>query len=705
MAHELRNPLTAVICWAELLRDTQLSREQGDMLGIMQRSAQSLVGIINNVLDLARLDVGRLELDARPFDLRASIEESLDLLSAAAAQKGVELASVVDDATPARLSGDAARVRQVLVNLLGNAVKFTQRGHVVASLTSRRLADGRYEAHIAVRDTGPGIPADRLEAVFGEFVQGDAATAARHGGSGLGLAIARRLAAMMGGRIWAESEPRAGSTFHFTLTAPAATGGPPLLEPHPVLRGKQVAIVHDNAAVGRILAGQIERWDAHGWVTTRPAAAVERLRAGEPCDLMLIDQHIAGMGGRSLAAAVRRVPAAAHVPLVLLTSLDPADRDGAAANDAVRFAGYVAKPVKAARLHETLVAAFTAPVAATPAPPAAPPRARNTRLAGTTVLVADDDVGARSALERMLREAGARVTSVGDGAAALDTIATGDPDVVLLDGEMPQRNGFDVCRQLKDNPATRLVPVVLVTGLSGDAARLRGIEARADDVVCKPFHPAEVVARVQALADLKRFTDGLDRVESVLVTMARCVEGRDPATHGHCERLADYASRLGQRLGLDAADVNALRLGGIVHDIGKVAVPDAVLYKPGALTAAEWAVMQRHPVEGERICAGLTAFRRVLPIIRHHHERMDGSGYPDGLRGDEIPFTARVLQMVDVYDALRSRRPYKRAVSARRALDILGHEVARGWRDAQVYAAWREQVLEDGGKSGATPRG
>jgi CheY-like chemotaxis protein/anti-sigma regulatory factor (Ser/Thr protein kinase) len=389
------------------------------MLGIVRASAQSLVGIINDVLDLARLEVGRVELDARPFDLRACIEESLDTLAAAAAQKGVELACIADDATPARLEGDAARVRQVLLNLLGNAVKFTQRGHIVATLSSRLLSDGRCEAHIAVSDTGPGIPPDRLEAIFGEYVQGDATTAAQHGGSGLGLSIARRLAGMMGGQLWAESVVRAGSTFHFTLVAraPDATASATPAA-HPALRGARIAIAHNSETIGRALAARVERWGAHAWFTTRAAAVVEHLRAGEPCDLLVLDQQVGGMGGRALAAAVRQLPAPAPaaVPLVLLTSLDKAERDTGGADTRVRFAAYVAKPVKEAKLHEALVTSLTvpgleAPPIAAGEAPAPPPSPRNTRLSGTRVLVARR----RPAGERRPGRAAARRRDAGPG--------------------------------------------------------------------------------------------------------------------------------------------------------------------------------------------------------------------------------------------------------------------------------------------------
>jgi putative two-component system response regulator len=194
---------------------------------------------------------------------------------------------------------------------------------------------------------------------------------------------------------------------------------------------------------------------------------------------------------------------------------------------------------------------------------------------------------------------------------------------------------------------------------------------------------------------MKRATDRLERAEAVLVAMARCIEGKDPNTQGHCERLSDYATRLAQRLGLTDAEVDALRLGGIVHDIGKVAIPDAILFKPTSLDEVEWGVMRKHPVEGERICAGLTSFQFVLPVIRHHHEKLDGSGYPDGLAGDAIPLTARVLQVVDIYDALTTTRPYKPALSPEGAFAIMEREVERGWRDPRIFSEFRQLIRED----------
>jgi putative two-component system response regulator len=233
-----------------------------------------------------------------------------------------------------------------------------------------------------------------------------------------------------------------------------------------------------------------------------------------------------------------------------------------------------------------------------------------------------------------------------------------------------------------------------VTALSNTEDRVRGITAGADDFLTKPVDRSELLARVRSLLKLKAHTDELERAESVLFALARSIEGKDPYTQDHCARLSDYASRLGERLRLSSDQLTALHRAGIVHDIGKVAVPDAILLKPGRLTDGEWIIMRQHPVVGERICAPLKSFRLVLPIIRHHHEKLDGTGYPDGLKGEEIPITARILQIVDVYDALTTARPYKRALSALEALEIMAQEVRRGWWDSNVFSAFGKLIAE-----------
>ena len=308
------------------------------------------------------------------------------------------------------------------------------------------------------------------------------------------------------------------------------------------------------------------------------------------------------------------------------------------------------------------------------------------------ILVVDDDVVNRELLEEFLLAEGLEVLTAPDGRSSLEEFARSKPDLVLLDVNMPLVDGFEVCRRLKSNPETRLTPVVLVTGLSATEDRVRGIKAGADGFLTKPVDHSELSAQVRSLLSLKAYTDELERAESVLFALARTIEGKDPCTEGHCERLQAYAAGLGQRIGLPEEQVIALRRAGIVHDIGKVAIPDAILLKPGRLTAEEFRIIQQHPVVGERICAPLKSFRLLLPIIRHHHEKLNGSGYPDGLKGNAIPITARVLQIVDVYDALTTQRPYKQALSTAESLGIMEEEVAKNWWDPDIFAEFKKAL-------------
>jgi putative two-component system response regulator len=309
-----------------------------------------------------------------------------------------------------------------------------------------------------------------------------------------------------------------------------------------------------------------------------------------------------------------------------------------------------------------------------------------------TIVVADDQSSNRELLEELLTPQGFKVIAASDGAAALEELARVQADLVLLDVMMPRMNGFEACERIKANPETYLIPVILVTALSDKQDRLQGIKVGADDFLSRPVDRTELLARVRSLLKLKQRTDELERAESVLFSLARSIEGKDPYTHGHCERLSEYSARLGEHLGLPEDQLVALRRAGVVHDVGKIAVPDAILLKPGSLTADEWRLVKEHPVVGERICAPLKSFRFVLPIIRHHHEKFDGSGYPDGLRGEAIPAAARVLQIVDVYDALTTDRPYKKAFSITYALQTMKQEVSKGWWDPHIFDQFERLV-------------
>jgi putative two-component system response regulator len=302
-----------------------------------------------------------------------------------------------------------------------------------------------------------------------------------------------------------------------------------------------------------------------------------------------------------------------------------------------------------------------------------------------SILVVDDHQLNAELLRELLATRGYHASVVSGAAAAEEQIRRSAPDLILLDVIMPLKTGYELCRELKDDPDTRLIPIVMITGLNAHEDRLKAIEAGADDFLSKPVSPEELFARVKSLLKLKEFTDELETAESVLCTLGRSVEARDPYTEGHCERLARNASDLGSYLGLEEESIVALRRGGYLHDLGKIAVPDEILKKGSNLTPAEWDIMKQHPVTGETICRPLKSLRLVLPIIRHHHEHTDGSGYPDGLKDSEIPLLPRILQVVDIYDALRTARPYKPALPHEQAAITMRQEAQAGlWDDDLV---------------------
>jgi putative two-component system response regulator len=309
---------------------------------------------------------------------------------------------------------------------------------------------------------------------------------------------------------------------------------------------------------------------------------------------------------------------------------------------------------------------------------------RNSAAGKAAILVADDDELNRELLSEMLTEERYRVICADNGNQALDVIQRNLVDLALLDVIMPGKTGYDVCSAVKSQPETRFIPIVLVTGLSRVDERIQGITCGADDFLSKPVNRQELLARTRSLLRIKEFTDELENAEAVLFSLALSIEAKDPYTRGHCDRLSTYSVDMAERLGLPQEQRVALRRAGVVHDIGKIGVPEHVLIKNGPLTADEWIIMKQHPVIGERICAPLKSFRLVLPIIRYHHEKLDGSGYPEGLRGDQIPLTARILQVTDVYDALTTDRPYRAALPREEALEIMREEVKRGWWESSL---------------------
>ena len=616
VSHEVRTPLTSILAPVQSLYQGDiggLSREQHRLIGQVYRNTLHLLDMINQMLDFARFEAGRMNLRLGPVDLDELAQDTVSLFEEVAVRKGLRLTYNRESEVPT-VYLDGAMVERVLSNLIRNALKFTEQGAVTVRVG--RLPEGVY---LEVEDTGIGIPAEHLPRIFKRFQQVDGSSTRKYEGTGLGLTIVKESVNLMRGDISVRSQEGQGSCFR------------------------------------AVLPEDLEKLEPAAFIERR---TTERRRAS---------RH--DFGGEDQRRQIRRRDDLARVTLEDWVMIE---RDYLDQQD---------EPEEAV-----------------------PPPAQD----ATRILLVEDNSDVRRITAMMLRRFGHQVTAVSDGLEGWKKVQNELPDIVVSDVMMPRMDGYELLRKIRETAETRHIPVILVTAKSETDSRIQGLDTGADDYLSKPVIPRELDARVRNLITSRQLQHALavaqereTRMEELIMSFSESLELRDSNTAGHSWKVLELGCLIAEELGIPADRL--LKESLLLHDIGKIGIPDRILLKESALDAEEWRKMKEHPEIGERLLGKFPSFREISPVILAHQEHYDGTGYPRGLKGEEIPLPARIIAVADAYHAMTTDRPYRQALSTLSAVsELLRHSETQF--DPRVVDAFVTGLVRRGDLSAADLR-